>query len=93
MKIHVLPALLLTVVLAGTSMPLAYADGVQKDTPGAQGLQGSDPTRQDQDVTGPNGEHPANTNPDKSLTSTHHKKHHKKTCTTSTSSDSTTSGK
>jgi hypothetical protein len=64
MKTHLFPALLLfTVVLAVGSSPLAWADGLQKDTPGAQGTASTDPTHQDSNVTGPNGEHSTNTNP------------------------------
>jgi hypothetical protein len=88
MKTHLLSALALSLALVFTSMPPALADAVQKDTPGAQGTEGTDPTHQDSDVTGPNGEHSSNTNPANSPAPAHHKKHHKKTCNTSCSTDS-----
>jgi hypothetical protein len=92
MKTHLLPAIALSLALVLPPASLAWADGVQKDTPGAQGTEGTDPTHQDSDVTGPNGEHNTNTDPANSPAPAHHKKHHKKACCTSGSSDST-SGK
>jgi hypothetical protein len=63
MKTSLLPVLLLSVALGASTAPFARADGLQKDTPGAQGTEGTDPTRQDSNVTGPNGQHSTNTNP------------------------------
>jgi len=63
MKTSLLPVLFLSVTLGISATPLARADGLQKDTPGAQGTEGTDPTRQDSNVTGPNGQHSTNTNP------------------------------
>jgi hypothetical protein len=51
----------LALCLAGTP---SRADSVlQNGTPGAQGTEGTNPTHQDQNVTGPNGQHSTNTNP------------------------------
>lgn len=91
MKTHLFPVLLLSFVLAGISAPIARADALQKDTPGAQGTEGTNPTHQDSDVTGPNGEHSTNTNPANTPPSKHHKKHHK-TCSSSGSCSTNTTG-
>ena len=70
MKTPLLSAGVLTLALAAWSMPPAHADVLQKDTPGAQGTEGTNPTHQDSNVTGPNGEHANNTNPANSPTKT-----------------------
>jgi hypothetical protein len=52
----------LALTLGGTSS--GWADStLQNGTPGAQGTEGTNPTHQDQNVTGPNGEHASNSNP------------------------------
>lgn len=71
MKTYLLPAICLSFVLLGTSVSPARADALQKDTPGAQGTEGTNPTHQDSNVTGPNGEHATNTNPANSPSTTH----------------------
>jgi hypothetical protein len=64
MKTHLFPAVLLVAAaLLVSPTSLARADALQKDTPGAQGTEGTNPTRQDSNVTGPNGGHTSNTNP------------------------------
>jgi hypothetical protein len=45
MKTHLLLITMLSLALVFSSAPMARADGLQKDTPGAQGTEGSDPTR------------------------------------------------
>ncbi len=76
MKTSLLPVLFLSVALGVSAMSFARADGLQKDTPGAQGTEGTNPTHQDSNVTGPNGQHSTNTNPADSPPPAHHLKHH-----------------
>jgi hypothetical protein len=53
--------LVIALCLAGTP---SWADSsLENGTPGAQGTEGTNPTHQDQNVTGPNGQHSTNTNP------------------------------
>jgi hypothetical protein len=80
MKISLLTVAVVSLALAAASMPASWADSaVQNGTPGAQGTEGTNPTHQDQDVTGPNGDHPSDSNPGGGTSTTTHKKHKKNT--------------
>jgi hypothetical protein len=76
MKTSLLSVLCLSATLVAFSPPLAKADALQKDTPGAQGTEGTNPTHQDMNVTGPNGQHSTNTNPANWPAAPHHKTCH-----------------
>jgi hypothetical protein len=71
MKTYLLPVILLSLALAGSPVNWARADALQKDTPGAQGTEGTNPTHQDSNVTGPNGQHASNTDPAHTPTPAH----------------------
>jgi hypothetical protein len=81
MKTTLLPVLALTAALTAWAMPPAHADILQKDTPGAQGTEGTNPTHQDSNVTGPNGGHATNTNPAHWPASAHKDSRHAGSCT------------
>jgi hypothetical protein len=86
MKTSLPSVLCLSATLVAFSLPLARADALQKDTPGAQGTEGTNPTHQDMNVTGPNGQHSTNTNPADWPAAPHHKMHHAPSTSTTGSS-------
>jgi hypothetical protein len=82
----------LTLAFSVAGLPSVWADaGLQNGSPGAQGTEGTNPTHQDQSVTGPNGEHSTNSNPASEPTPVHKKKHHKKSCSNCSTNGSSSS--
>ncbi len=90
MKMSYLSLSALTLALAIAATPSGWADSpLQNSSPGAQGTEGTNPTHQDQDVTGPNGQQATNTNPADVPPPAHKKKKHKKTTLSSTTTPTT----